>query len=175
MALIPHATPIRDALRRSRVLRSAVVAARHRGLRRDDIYIASYPRSGNTWIRFLLADLITGEQADFESIDTLIPSVGNHRTAIGISTGRRLIKTHEPHRAAYVTGIYLVRDVRDVLISWYRVTRTDPDDVSDLDAFVADFLTDRASPYGAWTDHVRSWQHARDHGLPIAVYRFEDL
>jgi superfamily I DNA/RNA helicase len=51
----------------------------------------------------------------------------------------------------------------------------DPDDVSELDHFVSEFMTDRASPYGRWTDHVRSWQAARDSGLPIVIYRFEDM
>ena len=174
MAFTTQGTRARDALRRSKTLRAAVVASRHRGLREDDLFIASYPRSGNTWIRFLLADLSTGEQASFESIDKLIPNVGGHRDAPGIAGGRRLIKTHEAWRPEYRHGVYLVRDVRDALISWYRVTRPDPDDLSDLDQFVAEFVTGRASPYGRWTDHVRSWQAARDRGVNIIVYRFED-
>jgi hypothetical protein len=168
-------TRVRDALRRSRTLRAAVIANRHRGLRRDDLFIASYPRTGNTWIRFLLADLATGSQANFESIDRMFPSVGGHHDAPALAGGRRVIKTHEPHRREYVQGVYLIRDVRDVLISWYRVTRTDPDNLDDLDGFVAEFVTERATPYGRWTEHVQSWQRARDRGLPITIQRFEDL
>ncbi len=175
MTIVPLGTKLRDSLRRSRVLRAGVVANRHRELHHDDAFIASYPRSGNTWIRFLLADLATGRQANFESIDRLIPSVGSHRGAPELAGGHRLIKTHEAHREEYVNAIYLIRDVRDVLISWYRVTRPDPDDISGLDIFVAEFVTRHASPYGRWTDHVRSWLAARDRGERILIYRFEDL
>jgi hypothetical protein len=175
VTLSTQGTRVRDALRRNRALRAAVVARRHRGLRRDDLFLASYPRSGNTWIRFLLADLVTGKQASFQSVDEMLPNVGAHEGAPGLAGGRRLIKTHEAWRPEYHHGVYLIRDVRDVLISWYRVTRPDPDDLSDLDAFVSDFTTHRASPYGCWSDHVRSWQRASERGLPITVYRFEDL
>jgi estrone sulfotransferase len=168
-------TVLRDALRRSRLLRAAVVANRHRGLRADDLFVASYPRSGNTWVRFVLAELANGAPADFESIDRMIPAIGSHRGAVGLVSGRRLIKTHEPYRAQYARAVYLVRDVRDVLISWYRVTRSDPDDVSALDSFVAEFITEQASPYGRWTDHVRSWQRARERGKPVLICRFEDV
>jgi hypothetical protein len=175
VALTTQGTRIRAALRRSRTLRSAVVAYRHRGLREDDLFIASYPRSGNTWIRFVLAYLATGSQASFESIDRMFPYVGGHGTAPGLAGGRRLIKTHEVYRPEYVHGVYLIRDVRDVLISWYRVNRADPDNLEELDEFVARFATDQASPYGRWDEHVRSWQRAQASGLPITVQRFEGL
>lgn len=175
VGLTTRGTRVRDALRRSQALRTAIVTGRHRGLRHDDVFIACYPRSGSTWIRFLLADLVTGQQASFESVDRMLPNVGAHRDAPPFGHGSRLIKTHEAWRPEYVNGVYLLRDVRDVLISWYRVTRPDPDDLSGLDAFVVDFVTERASPYGCWSDHVRSWLGARERGLPIAVFRFEDL
>jgi sulfotransferase family protein len=166
---------VRDALRRSRMLRAAVVAARHRGLAADDVFVASYPRSGNTLVRFLLAHLATGEAPDFESVDRLIPNVGDHAGAPGLAAGGRLVKTHEPYRREYRRAVYLVRDVRDVLVSWYRVLRQDPDDTADLDGFVRVFMTDRASPYGRWTDHVRSWHDARGRGAAILIRRFEDV
>lgn len=165
----------RDVARRSSLLRSAVVAARHRGLRADDIFIASFPRSGNTLLRFLLADLATGAEPDFESVDALIPNVGFHQSAPTLIGQGRLIKTHEPWRRQYRRGVYLVRDARDVLISWYRVMQRDPDDLRSLNESVQAFITDRATPYGCWEEHVRSWRAAVNRGVPVLVYRFEDL
>jgi hypothetical protein len=166
----------RDALRRSGTLRRVVVAVRHRGLGPADFFVASFPRSGNTWLRFVLADLATGAPVDFEHVERAIPSVGYHREAPALAPGGgRLIKTHEAHRAEYRRGVYLVRDVRDVLVSWYRATRDDPDDLSQLDAVVAGFMTPSASPYGCWTDHVTSWLAAARSSGGIRVFRFEDL
>jgi hypothetical protein len=175
MPLTTQGTQLRGALRRTRLLRNAVISARHRRLREDDRFIASYPRSGNTWIRFVLADLATGEQTDFESIDRQFPQVGGHRDAPALAGGHRLIKTHEPHRPEYVHAVYVVRDVRDVLISLYRVLRTNPDNLDDLDSVVDEFASERGAYFGRWDEHVRSWQHARDRGLPITIQRFEDL
>lgn len=166
---------VRGVLRRSNRLRAVALAARHRGLRREDVFIASYPRSGSTWMRFLLADLTTGQQPNFQRVDQLIPQVGAHADAPALFSGHRLLKTHEAYRQEYGRAVYLIRDMRDVLISWYRVTRQDPDDLSDLDAFVNTFVTERASPYGCWSDHVRGWLVARDRGTEILVHRFEDL
>jgi hypothetical protein len=166
---------IRGVLRRSSALRHAVVAAQHRGLRADDIFVASYPRSGNTWIRFVLADLATGDAPDFESIDRLIPRVGNHRGAPLLASGSRLVKTHEAHRHEYRRGVYIIRDVRDVLISWYRVTRTNPEDLGEFDDFVKGFMTRRASPYGFWCDHILSWQRAQRAGAEILTCQFEHM
>ena len=61
---------------------------------RDIIWIASYPKSGNTWVRFMLANLIYGSQASAASLAALIPDI--HETgsgAIGVG-GARLFKTH---------------------------------------------------------------------------------
>jgi Sulfotransferase domain len=156
-------------------MRTVAMAARHRGLLSDDVFVASYPRSGNTWVRFLLADLTTGERPDFPQVDRLIPRVGRHDGAPRLAAGHRLIKTHEAYRPAYRRAIYLVRDVRNVLVSWYGVTRPDPDDLGDFDGFVDDFVTERASPYGCWIDHVRGWLRAPEDGAQVLVCRFEEL
>lgn len=167
--------PLRAALRES-PLRPVVVSLRHRGLAADDFFVASYPRSGNTWLRFVLADLLNDGPVDFEQVEEIIPAVGAHRRAKPVGTrGGRLIKTHEPHRRAYSRGVYLVRDVRDVLVSQYRVYREDPNDLSEFDEFVARFSTPAGSLFGSWTAHVRSWRDAVEAVPALRMYRFEDL
>ena len=40
----------------------------------DDIFLVSYPKSGNTWTRFLIANLVYPEKnPDFSNINVLIP------------------------------------------------------------------------------------------------------
>ena len=40
----------------------------------DDTFIVSFPKSGNTWTRFLIANLLHPEEpANFDNIDQLIP------------------------------------------------------------------------------------------------------
>ena len=164
---------LRAVLRRSELLRKVAVRARPRGLRKSDFFFASYPRSGNTWLRFVLADLVTGAPVDFEGVDQVSPSVGFHAGAPEFGDGARLIKTHEPYQREYRRGVYIYRDVRDVLVSFYRVTRADPNDLGDLDQFVEDFSAGRLI-YGSWQDHVRGWLAAAEKH-PILIKRFEEL
>ena len=73
-------TKLRYALARTPV-RSFVVALRHLGLRRDDAFLSAYPRSGSTWVKFLLYEGLTGQAAGFEVSSNAIPHIGRHRRA----------------------------------------------------------------------------------------------
>src|SRR5690349_8047723 len=78
----------------------------------DDRFLVSYPRSGNTWTRFLTANLLFPDrEVSFLNIDHLIPDVLNvdRRTLAGIPRPR-LIKSHEYFDPRYRRVIYIVRD-----------------------------------------------------------------
>jgi len=92
---------------------------RHWGLDPNDAFIASYPRSGNTWLRFVLYEvLVAGQAADFDEVNHIVAEVGLHGPAIPLLPGGgRLIKTHEPYQKQYKKAIYLVRDARDVVLA----------------------------------------------------------
>ena len=62
------------------LLRAPVIWMRHRGIDRNDIMIASYPRSGNTWLRFLLTKILTGRSAAFDDVNNVIPEIGIIKT-----------------------------------------------------------------------------------------------
>jgi hypothetical protein len=167
---------LRERLRRS-PLRHAVQWQRHRGLEAHDAYVASYPRSGNTWLRFVLAELLTGEPVDFVGVDRVSPPVGTQDGAPRLLPGGgRLVKTHEPYRPRYTKALYLIRDPRDVVISWYSLLTEDPASLRGFDAFLADFVAGRVAGYGSWQDHVSGWLAAaqRQPGA-IQTARFEDM
>lgn len=164
----------KDLLRRS-PLRRMIVNRRHRGLKAEDVFIASFPRSGNTWMRFVLADIFAGERISFRSVEEIMPGVGHHEGAPGYARGGgRLIKTHEPWRPEYRRGVYLVRDVRDVLMSYYRMHQSLQPDLA-LDTFVDRFVRGQVDGYGSWQDHVEGWLGAAGNGCDLLVIRYEDL
>ena len=157
--------------------RRPVVWLRHRGLYASDVFLASYPRSGNTWLRFVLGEVLAGKSIDFDNVDDVIPELKWHRRgAVLFAHSGRLIKTHEPWREEYRKAIYIVRDARDVALSTYaraaQLGLADPD----MDAFLIGFLKGTSHGYGAWGRHVRSWLDS-----PLAragnllVVKFEDL
>ncbi len=150
---------------------------RHRTLTRQDVLLASYPRSGNTWLRFLLYELLTGETADFETINAPhspcadFPRV--QQTPIMPPLHGRLIKTHEPYRHEYGRAIYLVRNPLDVAVSEYYYMQGRGLFLGSLTEFVEVFVRGGVHGYGAWHRHVASWLDAPVSDLLFV--RYEDL
>lgn len=128
LTLVVEARPYLEVAARRRLQRSFVrrlwTGVRHRTLGSADVPVAAYPKSGSTWLRFLLAEAVTGRTADFQSVGDVIPYVGKQRGAPHVlPSGGRLVKTHEPYRPEYRTSVYLVRDIRDVVVSYYYMYR----------------------------------------------------
>src|ERR1700727_3963974 len=49
-------------------LRAPLVTLRHLGLDSSDVFLASYPRSGNTMLRFMLGEALSGLPSTFDQI-----------------------------------------------------------------------------------------------------------
>ncbi len=159
-------------------LRSAVVWWRHLGVDPQDTYLAAYPRSGSTWMKFMLFELLSGEEADFVNDQIAVPHVGGHRGARPLLAGeRRLIKTHEHFRPQYRQAIYLVRDVRDVVLAEYAFNQWRSVEEKPFEDFLQRFLAGRSHGYGfgSWITHVGSWLRAAESDPKIKIVKFEDL
>lgn len=159
-------------------LRVPLVWMRHRGLHRNDVFLASYPRSGNTWLRFLLAEILTQNKVDFDNINGFIPELGLHRSAASLLPHDGvLIKTHELYRTEYRKAVYLIRDIRDVALSNYaRGNELGVLEGLPFDDFLASFLDGSASRVGSWMSHVRSWREsALGQRGDLLLMKYEDL
>lgn len=156
-------------------LRVPLVWYRHRGVTPQDVFVASYPRSGSTWLRFLLFETLTRNEAGFDNVNRVLPDVGMHATATPLLANQgRLIKTHEPFRAEYKRAIYVVRDVRDVVLSEYAYQNALGRIHGTFDDYLSDFLEGTATGYGSWQEHVRGWldSPSAEHGnLLVVSYR----
>jgi hypothetical protein len=162
-------------------IRVPLVWYRHLGLKPQDIFQASYPRSGSTWLRFMLFQIMTGSEPGFHSIDTTIPEIEHHKKVPALLPGGgRLIKTHEQYRDDYTRAVFLVRDCRDVLLSNYargkQVGLNELVSKGDLDSFLDAFMKGTVLQQGSWQAHTRSWLDC-----PLAkngnlmVVRYEDM
>jgi hypothetical protein len=141
-------------------LRKPLYWIRHTGLRPADIFFGSYPRSGSTWTRFVLYEILTGREASFESVNSTLRGVHrlNHGTPV-LPTGGRLVGSHEQYQAKYRRALYLVRDGRDVLLSEYAYLTSQGFYRKDFDHFVGGFVgaNGRVNGFGPWQEHVNSW------------------
>jgi hypothetical protein len=154
-------------------------AGRHFTVFPDDAFLVSYPKSGNTWVRFLLANLIyPNETVGFSNINRLLPAPGVLSKRFLRKLPRpRILKSHETFDVRFRKVIYLVRDPRDVAVSEYHFNlkkRYIEPDVT-LEQFVKRFIAGETSSYGSWWEHTASWIAAR-HGNPaFLLVRYEDL
>jgi hypothetical protein len=156
------------------------VADRHLTIFHDDIFLASYPRSGNTWVRFLLANLIyPNHEVGFVNIGQLVADPARASKKFLKSLPRpRILKSHYPFDPRYRKVIYVVRDPRDVAVSEYYLNlkkrRIDPN--LSLDGFAVErFLAGNSSDYGSWWENVGSWMVARKGDPSFLLVRYEDL
>ena len=172
-----HIKRIRHNITKAPVICPTLAWAYHRGLNPEDVFIASYPRAGSTWLRFLLYELLTGKTTSFEAVNMFIPNIGRHYKAPRIlDGGRRLIQTHEPYRREYGRAVYLVRDVRDVVISEYYFQQLWQLFDGTFEDFLPAFLAGKVNRYGSWVQHTNSWLDAKE-STPdnIFLIRFDEL
>lgn len=154
-------------------------AGRHYTVFPDDTFLVSYPKSGNTWVRFLLANLMyPNEAVGFANINRLLPAPGVLSKRFLRSLPRpRVLKSHEPFDVRFRKVIYLVRDPRDVAVSEYHFDlkkRYIEPDVT-LERFVKRFIAGETSSYGSWWEHAASWIAARQDNPSFLLVRYEDL
>jgi hypothetical protein len=143
-------------------IRIPIVWSWHLGLNPGDVFQASFPRSGSTWLRFMLFEILCGEEAGFRKIEDRLPEIQWQRGKAGIlPNGGRFIKTHEQYRNDYKRAVFLVRDMRDVLLSCFARGLQDGivELVSsgDFDSFMMSFLKGHALQMGSWHEHTRTW------------------
>jgi len=151
------------------------------------VWIASYPKSGNTWVRFLVCNLLFGPQDSAAALHRLIPDV-HEADGMDCSAGSEcLYKTHFmnssqlPRIEATRAAIYVVRHPADVLASNFFYSQRSQGGVAatEFGAYVESFIEHRGDPrwaelgMGSWVDNVRSWWQAGH--FPVLRIRYEDL
>lgn len=141
-------------------LPNRIVAGRSITVFPDDIFIVSYPKSGNTWLRFLIGNLIyPDEPINFANIETKVPDIyRNSDTELRVLPRPRILKSHECFDPRYNKVIYIVRDPRDVAVSYYyyHLKQRWIEDRFDKDRFIRQFVAGDLK-YGSWAQHVSSW------------------
>jgi len=142
----------------------------------DDVYIVSYPRSGNRWMRFLLACMLyPGDDDILNDLSTVFPDQYDRRRHLCLWRYQRprIIKSHEPFTSRYPAVIYLYRDGRDVCLSYWDWYCRFEGRTFDFQEFFDLFMKGRVS-YGTWSDHVESWLF-RTHSIPLLPIKYEDM
>lgn len=148
-------------------------------LRPDDTFLVSYPKSGNTWVRFMLSNLIARPPKSFEDANNLVPDLHNAATpeVLPKVPPPRILKSHFPYQSDYRRVIYLVRDPRSVCVSqfYFKKRKGELSPEFEFEAFFDAFLEGFDDGFGDWGSHVSGWLGSGNHKPDLLVVRFEDL
>ncbi len=135
------------------------------------VWLASYPRSGNTFLRIALHQMFGVTSSVVYDFDGVASRVGKELvghvdraplTELRASPEVHFVKMHRPYDSDVETGdraICLVRDGRDAAVSWARLmTERQPTMYEAVLAELVDRPERRGS--GSWGAHVLSWLDA---------------
>lgn len=171
--------------------------------RDDDIVIATYAKSGTTWMQQIISQLIFDGQEGLPVaemspwVDLRIPPKEVKLPEIEAQTHRRFMKTHLPVDALVFSEkakyIYIGRDARDVIWSlfnhhttangmWYDALNNTPGRVgpeigtppANVGEYFEHWLDNDGDPFWPYWENMRSWWAIRD--LPNVMFvHFADL
>jgi len=144
-------------------------------IKKNDLFIVSYPKSGNTWLRLLVANFYF-KNVNYNNIEQLVPETYHTNESEFINKKLRIFKCHDYYDHRFGRAIYIVRDPREVVVSAYFFAikiGTISKNYSKR-KFVRNFLNGEFnSNFGTWYQHVGSWYGAKDNN--ILFIRYEDL
>jgi aryl sulfotransferase len=171
--------------------------------RDDDIVIATYAKSGTTWMQQIVAQMAFGPDPGLEVaemspwLDLRVPPPAVKLPLVEAQTHRRFLKTHLPVDALVFSPkakyIYIGRDARDVVWSfynhhananagWYEALNDTPGRVgppigpppSDIRQYWHEWLERDGYPFWSFWDNVRTWWEIRH--LPNVLFvHYADL
>ncbi len=171
--------------------------------RDDDIVIATYAKSGTTWMQQIVAQLIFNGQEGLPVaamspwLDLRVPPKAVKLAEVEAQSHRRFVKTHLPVDALVFSPnakyLYIGRDGRDVVWSlynhhananqlWYEALNDSPGRVGppiapppeSIQQYFRDWLDQDGYPFWSLWENARSWWAIRD--LPnVMLVHFAQL
>lgn len=153
-------------------------------LKADDIMLVSYPKSGNTWVRMIIAFLLydSNRIKSLADLDHLVPDIYKGIPRNKHYSNPRVIKTHQPfgfrhellQKNFYTKNIYIVRHPLDVIRSYFdfQYNLWGENRETSIDIFALKIVNGVIG--GSWQENVLSWK-AMEEDLEILFIRYEDL
>ena len=158
-----------------------------RNLRQTDIFIVGHPKSGNTWLAYMLAIILykdTKHQIKLSTIGDYVPVIHGRDSKIAsyahLSYPRAFRNEWPVYPGLYPKVIYLIRDPRAVLVSYYHMYRTYFNDFKiTMQAFIEEYLSHGHirswEPLVRWDKQVLAWIDNVERDKRIMIVKYEDM
>jgi hypothetical protein len=132
-------------------------------MRPTDCFLVSYPKSGTTWLGFLIAQVLKRdeqEQLDLKSFNKYVPDVNLEYTKRGSLAAYaefrdpRFFLCHAAGDEKLPKVVYVTRDPRDVMVSYWHYQKFLK---ADFNLSLAEFLRSDDHWPCEWDEHVIGW------------------
>lgn len=147
-------------------------------------FLVSYPKSGNSWMRSLLGNVLKQDpslEIGFHNLGDFLPDSHNKKQRARLTSGEtpfskmsiKVVKSHDRYKSFYKGKkvIYLLRDGYHVIPSYYHYKNAR----SKVHISMADIAKGKGiHSFGSWYEHVMGWlNHFSE--VDILLVRYEHL
>ena len=156
-------------------------------LRKTDVFLVGHPKSGNTWMAYMLAMLANNDykqRVNVSNVGEFIPTIhdADYRIAeYSDLSDPRIFRNEGPkYPELYPKTIYILRDPRSVLLSYYHhcvhdTGRTDWKITDFVDEMITQGCIRSLEPFLVrWDRQVETWLE-RAQSQPVIFVKYEDL
>ncbi len=147
-------------------------------IRPSDVFIVTYPKSGTTWLSFLIAHFLKPEDAELtlKNLYDYVPGIviesleNDPIQQFGSLPDPRIFANHSVYTPGFPRVIYVLRDPRDVLLSCWHGHRLL---IKDFNLSLKEYLLLENHWPCSWAQHVEDWIFKYKHPRLLLI-RFED-
>lgn len=141
----------------------------------EDVFIIGFQKSGTNWFRNLVAGVVYGadpEYVPYTLLRDLIPNRVPKEPYYKRYATPTFFKVHDLPRPEYKRVVYILRDGRDVMVSYFHHLKAVRNPAID---FLSVVRADKNVTSGVkWHKHVETWL-SNPHHAQMLVIKYEDL